>query len=116
MFLQHFAHVLRPLEPGVRPQNARGGILQEQPPDRIDVGMCVQDEIVLLRELHHAPRHREIGVRAVQMKFPERDVAVFFQVIFEIGDDRVLANPGADVRARAIGAQRRQYQIGRRGQ
>ncbi len=44
---QHVAHGIGSFEPRVRPQDAGGGILDIDALDRIDVGMRVQDELVL---------------------------------------------------------------------
>ena len=41
--------------------------LAEEPLDGVRIGMRVQEQVVLLRERHHAPRHRQVRVVAVQV-------------------------------------------------
>ena len=68
---EHFGHALGPLEACVRPENARLRPLPEEPFDRVHVGMRVQKEIVLARELDHAAHHRQVGIRAVEMELAD---------------------------------------------
>ena len=111
---QHLAHALGAVEARVRPEDARLRALPEQALDRVDVGVRMQEQVVLFRQRDHAPRHRQIGVGAVQVELADGDIAVASQPILEERDDGLVAHPGADVAAGAVGAQRRHDQVGRR--
>ncbi len=99
----------------MRPQDAGLRILAEQALDRVRVGVGVQHEPVLPGERHHAPRHRQVGIGAVQVELADRGVALAGEAILEKRDDRFVAHPGADVAAGAIRAQRRHHEIRRLG-
>ena len=115
MLAQHLAHTLRAFKARMRPQHARVRILFEDALDGINIRMRVQNQFVLLRQLHHQPRHRRIGIGAEHMKLTDRHIAIFFQPLLQIRGDGLILEPRADVAARAIGAQRRQNQIRRFG-
>ena len=108
---QHVAHLARALESGMRPQDARCGILPEQSLDGVDIGVRMQVQPVFPRELHQPSRNRQVGIRAVEVEFADRGVAIFFEPLVEITDDRVVAHPRADVAARAVRAQRRHDEV-----
>ena len=101
---QHVAHGVGAIEAGVRPQDARVRVLAEDALDRVDVRVRVQHELVLLGERDHAPRHRQVGVGAVQVELADRRVAAAAQALLEERRDGVVAHPGADVAARAVRA------------
>ena len=63
------------VEARVRPQDARVRVLPEQALDRVGVRVRVQHEPVLLRERDHAPRHRQVGIGAVEVELADRRVA-----------------------------------------
>ena len=72
-------HVLRPRETRMRPQHARAGILREVALDRVGIGMRVQEQPVLLGELHDAPHVGQVGVGAVDVEFADRHVLALRQ-------------------------------------
>jgi hypothetical protein len=84
------------------PQNARIAILLEQPLEAVGIGMRVQYQLVLFRQRDHAPWHRQVGVRAVDVELADRDVAAACEPLFEERDDRIVADPGRDVAATAV--------------
>ena len=77
------------------------------------IGVGMQHETVLPGERDHAPRHRQIRVGAIQVKLADGDVALAGEAILQERDDRLVAHPGRDLAAGAIGAKRRQHEIGR---
>ena len=77
MLAQHLGDALGAVEAGVRPENARLRPLLELAVDGVRVGMRVQEEAVLARELDHAPRHRQVHIGAVDVVFADSSVFVF---------------------------------------
>jgi hypothetical protein len=114
VLLQHRAHFLRLREARVRPENPRFGPLPEQPFDGVDIGMRMQQQLVLLRQLDHPPRHRKIRIGAVQMEFADRGVLELAEAFLEVrrtvsSRNQVLTSP-----ARSIGPERRNDHVRRR--
>ena len=73
----------------------------------------MQQEAVLLRELHDAARHRQVGVGAEEVELADRHVCVLAQQVFYVAHDGVVFRPRADVASRPVRTQRRQDQVGR---
>ena len=99
---EQLAHARRRVEARMRPQDARGRILAEEPLDGVGIGVRVQHQPVLLRELDHSPRHGQIRVGPVEVEFPDRHVAVLREPLLEVRDHRGVLHPGRDLAAPAI--------------
>ncbi|WP_341703803.1 hypothetical protein [Ferrovibrio sp.] len=113
MLRQHRPHGIGPVETRMRPQHQRIRILGEDAVDGLGIGMGVQEQPVLLGQLHHAARHRQIGGGAVEMELADADITVAFQAVFQMGDHGLVAEPGGKLAAAAVGPQLRHDQVGR---
>jgi hypothetical protein len=113
---EQLAHARRRLEARMRPQDARGRILAEEPLDGVGIGVRVQHQPVLPGELHHAPRHGQIRIGPVQVEFTDRHVAVLREPLLEVRDDRGVLHPGRDLAAPAIRPELRDDEVGRLGE
>ena len=109
---QHLAHFLRTVEARMRPQDSRLRPLLEQAVYRVHIRVRMEEKLVLPRQLHHAPRHRQVSVSPVQVEFADPRITVFPQPLLKIGDHALIAEPGADFAARTVGAQLGYHQVG----
>src|SRR5262245_1318985 len=109
---QHVAHLLGRIEAGMRPEDSRGGILLEEAFDGFGVRVGVQDELVLLGELHDTLRHREIGVCSVHVELADRNVPVLAQPLLEIGNDCLVPYPRRQISSLPIRPERRDDDVG----
>jgi hypothetical protein len=75
--------------------------------------MRVQHKAMLLRELHSALHDRQVCICAADVEFPDRDVCVLFQPLFEVVDDRLVVEPGGAFAVLPIGPQLGNDQVGR---
>ena len=84
---EHGAHVVGLVETRVRPQDARVRVLLEDALHRVGIGMRVQKDLALLGQLHQAPHHGQIGVRAEHVKLADAGVGVGLQPGFHVRND-----------------------------
>ena len=113
--LHHFPDLLRLLEPGMRPEYPRARVLAKESCYRVGIRVGKQQETILPGQLYETAHHRQVRVGAVHVKLANGDILVFTQPPFEIGDDRLVVNPGVLLDHRAVRPQRGQHQIGRLG-
>jgi hypothetical protein len=74
----------------------------------------MQKQVVLPGQLDHPARHRQVGVRAVDVKFADRGVAEAAQAIFDMAHHGVIAHPARDLAAASIRPQTGHHQFRRR--
>ena len=68
-------------------------VLLEVALDRVGVGMRVQEDPVLLRELHDAAHHGQVGIGAEDVELADRDVAVALEPLLEVRNRRSRRAP-----------------------
>ena len=96
----------------VGPQDAGLWVLAKDPFDCLGVAVQMQQQAVVAGELDHPPHDREIGIGTIDMELADRGIAVACKSRLKVRNDRGVAHPGADLAARAIGAQRGHDQVG----
>ena len=115
MLPEHRADGFRTDETGMGPQHPRFRPLGEEGVDRPGVRMGVEEEIVLPRELDHAPRHGLVGLPGEEVELADRDPLEALHTVLEEVDHRRIVDPAPDLAAPAVGAKARQDQVRRGG-
>ena len=91
--------------PGVGPEDLHLRVQREQLLHRRLVGVGVEDQVLLHRQLGDPPDHRRVGLAAEEVELPDALVDPPLEPLLHVREDGRVAVPGFHIAARPVGPQ-----------